>query len=133
MEAENFTKSGIDKKSVERLVKAVLGAEKKSNLELSVSFVNQEEIRKLNKKYRKKDNPTDVLSFTYKNSGEVVICPDQVRLNAKKFSSDFKKELSLVLVHGILHIIGYDHEKSRKKAVEMKNKINYYLKLFAKK
>jgi len=97
-----------------------------------------EKIKALNKKYLKRNRPTDVLAFPEPESfpqkskenfnlGEIIICPQQVKKNAKKYNLSFKKELARVLTHGILHLLGYNHEASPKKAKEMEKKENYYL------
>jgi len=59
--------------------------------------------------------------------GEIVICLSEVKKNAKRFSLTFEKELARVLIHGILHLLGYDHEKSKEGEREMEKKENYYL------
>ena len=64
------------------------------------------------------------------NSGEVVICLRQTLKNAKRIGSVPEKELARVLIHGILHIIGYDHEKNKAEAERMEKKQEDYLKLF---
>ncbi len=96
---------------------------------LSIALVLPKEIQKLNKKYRKKNRPTDVLSFEGQNNelGEVIICPAILKINAKKYQASFKKELERVLIHGILHLLGYDHEKSERAAQEMQKKEKYYI------
>lgn len=81
---------------------------------LSVAVVEAEEIKSLNKQYRQKNEPTDVLSFAYENTekelqGEIVICPEVIRRNAKEDGIRFDDELEKNLVHGLLHIIGYEH------------------------
>jgi probable rRNA maturation factor len=87
-------------------------------------------MRDLNREYRGKDKATDVLSFSQKELGlgEIILCPSQIRKNSRKFSVAFTRELTKVLIHGILHLQGYDHEKSAKEAELMENKENYYLK-----
>ena len=97
------------------LAKKVLKEENKKELELSIALVGQARIKGLNKKYRKKDKPTDVLSFSYGDAGEIVICPEEVRKNAEKYHSTFKKELDRVLIHGIWHLLGYNHREMQKK------------------
>ncbi len=75
---------------------------------ISIALVSKSEIKKFNKVYRGKDRVTDVLSFNINSDlilGEVVICLDQVKGN-------IKEELKLLTVHGILHLLGHDHEKS---------------------
>lgn len=132
LEIDNFTNLKINGNFFRGLAEIVLAGERKKTTELSISFASQTEIKKLNNKYRKKNRPTDILSFTYKNSGEIVICPAVVKKNAKKFNTSFKKELNRVLIHGVLHVLGYDHERNKKKAEKMEKKTNYYLKLFEK-
>jgi len=79
--------------------------------ELSISLVNQEEIQTLNKEYRSIDAPTDVLAFENDDEllGDVVVCPAIARVHAEDFDSSFPNELELMLIHGILHLLGYDH------------------------
>ena len=83
-----------------------------------------EEIKKLNYQYRKKNKATDVISFG-EDINEIVICPEEV----KKNGSDFNKELKEVVIHGVLHLLGYDHEQSEEEATKMFNKQNKYLKI----
>ncbi|MDP2966842.1 MAG: rRNA maturation RNase YbeY [bacterium] len=114
IEINNLTTNPVDKEFLEKVAKKVLMGENKEKLELSIVLVGQARIRKLNKKYRQNYRSTDVLSFAYDNSGEIVICLPEVKKNAKKLKSVFRKELAKVLIHGILHLLGYDHEKSEK-------------------
>jgi len=116
----------IEEVLAEKIAKKVLNGKK---ADLSIVFVNKKKIRELNKKYRRKNRPTDVLSFTYsKQAGDIIICSEVVRKNAKKFNSTFKEELKKVLIHGILHFFGYDHEKTGKEAKKMQKKEEYYFK-----
>ena len=114
-----MTTNKIDEQFLIGLAKKVLQGENKKT-ELSIVLVGPARIRDLNKKYRRKNKATDVLSFQYDDSGEVVICLSVLKKNAKKFKSTFKKELARVLIHGILHILGYSH-------ITMKNKETHYL------
>jgi probable rRNA maturation factor len=128
IEINNLSRIKIDKRFFKKVIQRVLKGERKEKKEISLAFINPAKIRKLNKKYRKKDKSTDILSYIYNiNSGEIVICPQKVKKNAKIYKSAFKKELSRVLIHGILHLLGWDHEKSAKKAKDMEGKENYYL------
>lgn len=128
VEVNNLTGIGIEAGSIKRIAEKVLKGERGNKAEISIAFVNPAKIRQLNKKYRKKDGPTDVLSYTYsKGSGEIIICPQVVRGNAKKFGATFKKELTRVLIHGILHFLGYDHEKGWAKAKKMEKKEEHYI------
>jgi len=147
IEINNLTTNRrVDEEFLKKVAQKALIGENKEKLDLSIVLVGQTRIRKLNKKYRQNYRATDVLSFTYDDSGEVIICLQEIKKNAKKFksatelplaearrkksakpSSSFEKELSLVLIHGILHLLGYDHEKSEKAAKEMEEKEDYYL------
>ena len=129
IEINNLTTVSIDKKFLKRVAEKILKKEKKV-LEISITLVGPAEIKKLNKKYRKKDKITDVLSFSYDHSGDIIICPQQIKENASQFGVSFKKELTRVLVHGILHLLGYEHEMAGRKAKEMEKRQEYYLKLF---
>ncbi|MCF7906956.1 rRNA maturation RNase YbeY [Patescibacteria group bacterium] len=76
---------------------------------LSVVFVGESEIRKWNKKYRKKDEATDVLSFI--DPPEIMICGPILKKQARERGRGVKEELVLLLLHGFLHILGYTHEQ----------------------
>ncbi len=85
---------------------------------MSVVFVGAREMRSLNRQYRQKDYATDVLSFSYEEAvmdgapflGEIVIAPEVALAQAVRFGSRPEKELRRLLVHGVLHLLGYDHE-----------------------
>jgi len=130
IEINNLTNFIVDKKTFSTVAKKVLLGENRRTETLSLAFVGKEEIQKLNKKFRKKNKPTDVLSFNLEQPGylgEIIICPDVVKENAKKFGVTAKSETLKVFVHGILHLCGYDHEKSEKEAEEMEAKQEKYL------
>ncbi|HXK32187.1 MAG: rRNA maturation RNase YbeY [Candidatus Nealsonbacteria bacterium RBG_13_38_11] len=128
IEINNLT-TLVDYGFLKKVAKIVLN---KKKLDLSIVLVSSAEIKELNKKYRKKNKATDVLSFLYDDSGEIVICLKEVRQNAKKFGFPFKTELAKVLIHSVLHLLGYEHEKSKKQAAIMDKKENYYLNLWLK-
>jgi len=116
IEINNLTNFTVDKKSFSQVAKKVLSGENRETETLSLAFVDKAEIEKLNKEFRKKDKPTDVLSFDLKREGylgEIVICPEVVR--------EKEEDLIEVFVHGILHLCGYDHEKSEKDAKIMED------------
>lgn len=97
--------------------------------ELSLVLVNDMYIRNLNWKYRQNDSSTDVLAFPMRDSrrlsgnilGDVVISVETAKREAKKRKKDLQDELDLYFVHGILHLLGYDDEKIRKRK-KMKDK-----------
>ena len=130
IEINNATSSPVDKNYLKRISERILKSEsaswRKKEKDLSIALVGPGQIRKLNKIYRKKNRPTDVLSFSYGRSSEIVICISEVRKNAKKYHLPFKKELNRVLIHGILHVLGYDHKAGSKGKKLMEKKENYY-------
>lgn len=131
IEINNLSGVQVPKDFLKRIARKVLEDKKTKLRDLSIVFVKPDKIKELNKKYRKKNRPTDVLSFKYNNNlGEIVICPEVVKKNSEKFDSNFKKESAKVLIHGILHLFGFNHEVSKRKAREMEEKQNYYLSKF---
>lgn len=126
IEINNLTANPINEEFLKEVAKKVLEGENEAENNLSIALVGQGRIRELNKKYRKKNKVTDVLTFG-EGLNEIVICLREVKKNAKGFKSTFKKELARVLIHGILHLLGYNHEKDTKEAEKMEEKQNYYL------
>jgi len=132
IEINNLTTVSADEEFLKKVVEKVLESENK-NKDLSIALVGQGRIRELNKKYRGKNRVTDVLAFGDKDGlGEIVICLREVKKNAKRFDSNFETELAKVLIHGILHLLGQDHEKNEIAAKKMEEKQNYYLGLCQK-
>ena len=124
IEINNLTNFAVDKKFLTGVAKKVLKGENREIVNISIAFVSTAEIKKLNQKYRKKNKPTDVLSFGKtldfeSDVAEIVVCPEVVKKN--------KEKLEKMIVHGTLHILGYDHEKSKKQSEEMEKKQEYYL------
>lgn len=130
IEINNLTNFIIDKKLSTGIAKKVLKGENREIENISLVFVGKKEMQEFNKKYRGKNKPTDVLSFNLNDKeclGEIVICPQVVKENGEKFGISFEKEIAKVLIHGVLHLLGYDHEKSEKEAEIMETKQNFYL------
>lgn len=90
----------------------------KNYADLVVVLVSKNKSQKLNKLYRKKNYPTDVLSFSAEAKkqglGELVICMPIIKKQAIEYGHSVKRELETMLIHGFLHLLGYDHEKSLK-------------------
>ncbi len=86
------------------------------------------EIHDLNRRYRGKDRPTDVLSFPLADAlqssllGEVVISVETAARQAQRRGHSLREELQTLLIHGVLHLVGYDHEVSRSEAMRMHRK-----------
>lgn len=132
IEINNLTNFPISKTFFTGVAKKVLRGENRERECLSIAFVAPEEIQKLNRQYRKKDMPTDVLSFervtAFKDEySEVVVCPAVVKEKTRDSKLSFKKELADILIHGILHVIGYDHEHSAAEEAKMEQRQQWYL------
>ena len=123
IEIVNLSSEKINETLIRKMIRNTL-KEEGAKMSISVAIVDNEEIKKLNYQYRKKNKATDVLSFG-DGINEIVICPEEV----KKNGSDFHKELKEVVIHGVLHLLGYDHEQSEEEATKMFNKQNKYLKI----
>ncbi len=79
---------------------------------ISIAFVTSPAIRKTNRIYRKKDRVTDVLSFNLAaDHGELLICYQQARKQAREMKHSVADEITFLIVHGILHLFGHDHER----------------------
>ncbi|MCK5416310.1 rRNA maturation RNase YbeY [Candidatus Parcubacteria bacterium] len=101
----------INEKEIIEIVGSFLDCYNKKEYNISVAFVGEKEIRKINKKYRKIDKVTDVLSFEDSEDnclGEVIICFEQIKKQAPNYQHSEKEELIFILVHGLLHLIGYN-------------------------
>ena len=127
IEINNLTAVSIDESFLKAVAQKVLKGEKQEDKDLSIALVGQEKIKELNKRYRGENRATDVLAFPGNGLGEIVICLKEVKKNAKRFNSVFEKELARVLIHGILHLSGYDHEKREIEARKMMKKEKDYL------
>ena len=113
----------LDLTAFERLAAFVLDREDApSMVELSIAVVDLAEMTELNERYRGKIGPTDVLSFECDDLcavespddpltlGDVVVAPEVAEAQAAEYGHTVEEELNLLLVHGILHLLGYDHE-----------------------
>ncbi len=106
------------------------------SVEISVKFVNNEEIHNLNKKYRNVDSETDVLSFPLgeegnydinndtgaKMLGDIVISVEKAFAQSQEYGHTFQREIAYLTVHSMLHLLGYDHENGGIEAVRMREK-----------
>lgn len=122
-EKNKFT---ISEKKLNRLVDSIcneLKAKKIKNKiilnknELTCVFLTKKEMQILNTNFRNKKKPTDVLSFQpveVHSVGELVFCPDVLVIQAKKQKHSLSDEFMYMLIHGLLHLLGYDHEISAK-------------------
>lgn len=111
----------IDRQAATKLAAAVLARIGRADAELTITFIRDEAMQKLNREYRGKDKPTDVLSFAYHESddgftesdahlGDVVISVETAARYAAEFGLTFAREIEHLIIHGTLHLAGYDHE-----------------------
>ncbi|MBO8166621.1 MAG: rRNA maturation RNase YbeY [Kosmotoga sp.] len=135
---ENRTAKIIDLEKLENLIKNVVVNElgKEPDSELDIILTNDAEIASLNAKYRKKEGPTDVLSFEYGLDedviGDIMVSLETIEQQAKSYGNSFEEELSLMLIHGLLHILGYDHEADDEEAKVMFQRQQKYFDKFVK-
>ena len=104
----------IDLKALRRFLPLLGRAARVSPERFSVALVSDQHIAALNRRYRRKARPTDVLSFPAGGNGylgDVVISADTARRQARWFGHSLGEEIKLLMVHGLLHLMGYDHER----------------------
>lgn len=115
-----------------RWLKMVAGSEIRKIGDINVIFCSDNYILDVNMKYLQHDYFTDIITFDYCEgkvlSGDLFISVDSVRENSIEFGTDFEEELHRVIVHGVLHLIGYDDHTDEDKKV-MRQKENYYLQM----
>lgn len=141
VELNNFTSTPVRERFIRMAAELVTRGEGRVKEELSVAFIGQKRMRQLNKIYRGKNQSTDVLAFPAegvhqkqfygkkRSTGEVIISLPDIKKNSKRFNVLFEEELIRIVVHGILHLLGYDHEKTKREAKRMFDKQEYYLTL----
>jgi len=121
----NLDPSWLQKIAEQVLVAQGAGAE----VEMGLVIATEERIKQLNRDYRRKDEPTDVLAFSAREEvgtelppfvsppdgvlhlGEVIISYPQAEVQAKEHRHSLKKELAILIIHGVLHLLGYEHDK----------------------
>jgi probable rRNA maturation factor len=100
----------LTRRDVSAFARKVLLASGEDIGELSIAFVDDATMRNLNRKFRGKNKTTDVLTFPGEDACEIVISVDRARVQAQNEKHSLATELRYLLVHGILHGLGYDHE-----------------------
>ena len=117
----------FDQAQLVRSARAILSTIGETSAELGILFVGDQRMRGLNRRYRGKDCTTDVLAFAMREApyssarllGDVVIAVPTAARQAKRGQRSLDEELTVLLVHGVLHLCGYDHERSEKDARRM--------------
>ena len=127
IEFDNKTDFNFDVNSLKEIYEYL------TNKDVELILTTDEEIRKLNKIHRNKDKATDVLSFPLEDIpgmplGSIVISIDTAKKGAKEFGHNIEDEIKLLFIHGLLHLLGYDHEidngEMREKEKEIIKKFN---------
>lgn len=125
----------IDKDRTAALSRAVLDRIGRQEAVLTVTFIRDRAMRRLNRDYRGKDMPTDVLSFAYhegaetaagdetRHIGDVVISVETAERYARELALSFEREIEHLVIHGALHLAGYDHETDNGEMNKLERKL----------
>ncbi|MSU75827.1 MAG: rRNA maturation RNase YbeY [Candidatus Magasanikbacteria bacterium] len=117
-----LVKTPVTARHINKVATTASRAEAKIHGAVDIILVGRERMRRLNKQFRGLNRPTDVLSFAWNedkayrgnNLGEIYLCPAVLLPQAKKWKVSFREEFSRMLVHGLLHLVGYDHDSEKK-------------------
>ncbi|MBU4536748.1 rRNA maturation RNase YbeY [Patescibacteria group bacterium] len=120
LDIKNTTRKNNPSLPYEKIVDDVLG----KKYELSLVFIGDKLSRKLNKQYRKIDKPTNILTFVLsKTEGEIFINLNLAKKEASKFERNYTNFVGLLLIHGLMHLKGYEHSSKMEKQEEKIQKI----------
>jgi probable rRNA maturation factor len=139
VEVSNETGAPLRVEAVQAFLESALEAAGATG-EVGLAFVDEATMAELNQRYRSIPEPTDVLSFSYPGFdeqewpepdeleqgpylGDIVVCPAVAGRNAEEEGVDFESELRRLLVHGALHLMGYDHENDRGEMLEREERL----------
>ena len=119
-----------DDESITKWIKNVINAENKELAEINYIFCDDQSLLKKNQEYLKHDTFTDIITFDYTEqnriNADIFISIERVKENAITFAVPFDNELRRVIIHGVLHLMGYK-DKSKEDAEKMRSKENFYL------
>ena len=133
-EGVSFPCKKITRKGLGSLAAAVAKRAGLDNVSITLIATDNEGIREINRRYRKKNRPTDVISFANRDGGfpeidspvedlgDIYISLEKAGEQAGEFGVTLADEVKRLVIHGVLHLAGYDHEKSRKQALVMEQK-----------
>lgn len=135
-EISNLTNEEVNISDLEIIINKVSDMFELENNIVSIVLVDNNEIHRINKEYRNIDSETDVISFAFMdelinpdsdlvNLGEIYICLDKAHSQAEEYGHSYKRELSFLLTHGLLHLLGYDHmnEEDEKEMFSLQDEI----------
>lgn len=122
------------KENISKWIQNVISEEGKETGEITYIFCSDDYLHKINLEHLKHDSFTDVITFNYCNENivntDIFISIDRVKENAISFNTSFQNELNRVIIHGILHLIGYDDKNDSDKEV-IRSKEDFYLSLLS--
>src|SRR6478672_13777237 len=97
--------------------------------EVDILIATNKRLRDLNRRFRRKDKPTDVLSFPRPSGGDIAISAQIARDNAQRYGHSLANELKILVLHGMLHLAGYDHESDNGRMAHAESRLRSQLKL----
>ncbi len=131
---QNISLKFAKKRIVKNWLSSIIINEGKNLGEISIVFCSDDYLLEINKKYLSHDYFTDVITFNYNHenyiSGDIFISIDRVKENAQNFSSNFESELHRVIVHGVLHLLGYKDKSVRQENAMRKKEEEMLLLLY---
>lgn len=137
-QAEDISFNLKNKNLLKRWIKAVVANKKRKTGDITFIFCTDAYLLNINQNYLKHDTYTDIITFDYSKdskqlpvSGDIFISIERVKENATRYSTDVENELHRILIHGVLHLLGY-LDKTKAAKAEMTKQEDECLKLFAK-
>lgn len=117
-------RSGVDARALKHTLRSLMTAVGQADAAISVTLVDDAAIQEINRDHRGKDKPTDVLSFPLepepfaqeKLLGDIVISIDTAKRQAANYDAPLQREIYRLLIHGLLHVLGHDHEEAKERA-----------------
>jgi rRNA maturation RNase YbeY len=127
----------VDKKALQRITESLLTCSGLQDRDLSLLLVDNKEIQALNQKFFGRDKPTNVISFSYIDGppheilGDIIISVERAKTEAEEAGLPFYERLSALIVHGFVHILGFDHEAGERERRRMRYREKKFLRLLA--
>ena len=125
---ENLTLEDVDLELIKMVAESTLDYEGVNNAEASIIIIDNKEIKRINKEYRNIDRETDVISFALEDDetfihlpvrilGDIYISIDKAKSQAIEYGHSLRREISFLTVHGMLHLLGYDHMEAEEEKI----------------
>ncbi len=125
---------GLKKRKIGHIIKRICDIVSLKEVSITLILTDNEFIREINRSYRNQNSPTDIITFAYRENpfprsstevehlGDIYLSLERTFENSLEYSADFIDEFKLLLVHGVLHLIGYDHELSVRDDKKMRDR-----------